>query len=472
MSKQSGFGPRVRALRRREGLRQTKLAEMLDISPSYLNLIEHDRRPLTAELLLKLARLFDLDLSTFAADSDARLVSDLMEIFGDPAFDALGLNSTEIREMALTSPSLAKAILHLHRLYRGARESAHGSIEERFDYSRLPSEEVSDFIQGRLNHFPELEDAGEQLWNSADLRPDDMYHGLSAHLRDVHGIRIRYVDAASDGGAFRRFDPESQILVLSESLPRSSRKFQIAHQIGLVCHSDLFDAIADGAGLSNDDSRALCRVAMANYYAGAVAMPYERFLEVARETRYDIDLLGNRFGASFEQVCHRLTTLRRSGHEGIPFHFVRSDIAGNISKRFSGSGIPISRFGACPRWNLHTAFLTPSSISTQVSRMPDDTCYFCIARIVSKGPRGHRGPKAVQAITLGCEVRHAREMTYADGVDLENLDSAVQIGTTCRLCDRMDCEQRAFPRLRQPLRIDEKVRGVSFWASPQSSPPT
>jgi len=474
MAQSRRLGAKVRALRRKQGLRQARLAQMLGISPSYLNLIEHDRRPLSTTLLLRLTELFDLDLKTFAADSDARLATDLMEVFGDPAFEDHRINPVEIRDLAIGSPPIARAVLLLYQRYRSARDSALGlaakiSEDPSFpgvDYSRLPTEEVSDFLQSRQNHFPELEEAAERLWSEAGLRPDDMYHGLSGYLSDALGIRIAYVDPAQDRGAVRRFLADSTTLVLSESLPRASRKFQIAHQIALARHSDLLDRIASGGEGSTPESTALCRIALANYFAGAVVMPYDRCIAAARETRYDLDLMGNRFGASFEQVCHRLTTLRRPGNEGIPFHFVRTDIAGNVSKRFSASGIRISRFGACPRWNLHSAFLTPGHISTQVSVTPDGVHYFCIARTVEKGARGHGAPQAVLAITLGCEVRHARQMVYADGIDLDNLESAVPIGTTCRLCERMDCRQRAVPPLQHPLRVDERVRGISFYAPP------
>ncbi len=476
MTSSRRLGAKVRALRRKRGLRQASLAEMLGISASYLNLIEHDRRPLSATLLLKLAELFELDLKTFAADSEARLATDLMEVFGDRALEDYRPNDAEVRDIAVGSPALARAVLHLYQRYRSAHDSALALAtqvsEDRsltgVDYPALPTEEVSDFIQSRLNHFPELEEAAEQLWAEAGLRPDDMYHGLSRYLVDALGIRVVYVGAEEDGGAVRRFHADRQVLALSDSLPRPSRKFQIAHQIALTKHSETLDRIAADGNWSSAGSRALCRIALANYLAGAVVMPYDRLISAARETRYDIDLLGNRFGASFEQVCHRLTTLRRQGDEGIPFHFVRTDIAGNISKRFSASGIGISRFGACPRWNLHSAFLTPGHVSTQLSATPDGTHYFCIARTVEKGARGHGAPQAVLAITLGCEVRYARQMVYADGIDLDNLESAVPIGTTCRLCERMDCRQRAVPPLQHPLHIDEHVRGISFYAPPAS----
>jgi predicted transcriptional regulator len=265
-------------------------------------------------------------------------------------------------------------------------------------------------------------------------------------------------------GAMRRYDADRKLLLLSEALPRGSRNFQVAHQVGLLLHSDTLDRIARDQQLTTDDSRALARVALANYFAAAVSMPYQPFVEAARAERYDIELLGHRFASGFEQVCHRLTTLRRPGQEGIPFHLVRIDIAGNISKRFSASGIHFARFSAaCPRWNVHTAFLTPGMIRVQISQMPGGATYFCIARTLRRDRRFH-APHAVQAIGMGCELRHAREMVYADGIDIDNPQAAVPVGVTCRLCERMDCQQRAFPALQHKLQVNENVRGLSFYA--------
>ena len=211
-------------------------------------------------------------------------------------------------------------------------------------------------------------------------------------------------------------------------------------------------------------------MALASYFAAAVLMPYAPFLAAAREERYDIDVIGRRFRVGFEQVCHRLTTLRRPGAEGVPFHMIRIDVAGNISKRFSASGIHFARFsGACPRWNVFASFMTPGMIRIQLSRMPDGVAYFCIARTVHKDAGGYHAQQPVQAIGLGCQLTWARHLVYSDGVDIDNLDTATNVGVTCRTCDRTDCEQRAFPSLRHPLRIDEDVRGPSIY-SPQ--PPT
>jgi predicted transcriptional regulator/transcriptional regulator with XRE-family HTH domain len=467
------LGAKVRALRRRENLTQVELADRLGISPSYLNLIENNRRPLTAPLLIRLAQSFQLDLQAFTSADDTRLSADLLEAFGDPLFDTHGLTNADLRELAVTSPNVARAVITLYRSFVAARESV-STLGERLhtgesmaglDPTRLPSEEVSDLIQRHQNHFPELEEGAEQLWRAADLEADDVYRGLVRFLGAVHRIEVRVVRVGDERKAMRRYDPEKRIISLSEVLPPRSRRFQLAHQVGLITQSARIDKTLRDDQLSTPESRALARVALANYFAAALLMPYQPFFEAARAERYDIELLAHRFGASFEQVCHRLTTLRRPGAEGVPFHLLRIDIAGNISKRYSGSGIRFARFsGACPRWNVHAAFMTPGMIRTQLSRFPDGNVYFCIARTVRSDRGGYNVPHTVQAMGMGCDVRHARELIYADGIDLENLSAAVPVGVTCRLCEHLDCEQRAFPALQHPLRIDENVRGVSFFA--------
>ena len=473
MSKLTRLGGRVRALRRREQLTQKKMAQRLGISPSYQNLIEHDRRPLSAELLIKLAQEFQIDLAAFSDSGESSLVAELMEAFGDPLFEDFEVSSADVRELAAGAPGAAQAVARLYQAYRSVRESARtlgARLSEDLalpgvDRAGLPSEQVSDFIQRSGNYFPALEEAAEELWKEAGLERGDLLHGMSRYLEEVQGVEIRIVKSAADGGAVRRYDAARQRLILSESLPLSSRIFQIAYQIALLARGDLLTRLAEANELTAPASRELCRISLANYYAGAVLMPYSRFLETALAERYDVELIGNHFATNFEQVCHRLTTLGRPGAEGIPFHFVRGDIAGNISKRFSGSGIQISRFGgSCPRWNLHTAFLTPGRITTQISRTSDGQLYFCIARTVARQARGYRAPAGVQAITIGCRIEHAAELVYADGMDLENVEAAVPIGTTCRLCEQLDCEQRVFPPIQYPAKIDENVRGISFYA--------
>ncbi len=472
MADPSPLGAKVRSLRRREGMSQARLATRLGISASYLNLIEHNRRALPAPLLIKLADVFALDLRELSADHDQRLQADLLEAFGDPLFDPHDLTAAEVRELAASYPPVARAVLALYQGYRGAREAVDtltakltdGDLSG-VDSTRLPTEEVSDLIQRHMNHFPALEQGAEELWRRARLDGEDLYGGLCRHLRDAHGIRVQLETTAAMRGAMRRYDPERRVLHLSELLRRGSRNFQLAHQVGLAEQQDALRRLAEDPMLTSDPARALARVALANYFAAAVLMPYERFLEAARAERYDLELLGHRFRAGFEQTCHRLTTLRRAGAEGVPFHMVRVDVAGNISKRFSASGLRFARFsGACPRWNVFSAFTTPGMIRTQLSQMPDGTTWFWVARTVRKEGGGYHAPHSLLAVALGCEVSHARELVYAEGVDLESRTALVPVGLTCRLCERMDCEQRAFPPLQHPLDVNENVRGVSFYA--------
>jgi predicted transcriptional regulator/DNA-binding XRE family transcriptional regulator len=466
------LGGKVRALRRRENLTQVQLAERLGISPSYLNLIEHNRRPLPAPLLIRLAEHFRLDLKALSGQDDARAIADLMEVFGDAVFEAQEVGTDEVRDLAQASPAIARAVVALYQAYRGAREAADtltamlstGGGLVGLD-SRLPSEEVSDLLQRHMNFFPELEEGAERLWRDARLDASNLYGDLVAWLSRAHGVEVRIEKSGAMDGAVRHYEPERRVLHLSEVLRRGSRNFQLAYQIGLLSQHAVVERYAQVPHLTSTESRALARVALANYFASAVLMPYGPFLEAAQAERYDIELLGHRFRASFEQICHRLTTLRRPGAEGVPFHMVRIDIAGNISKRFSATGLRFPRFsGACPRWIVFSAFLTPGMVRTQLSQMPDGTGYFWVARTVRKEGGGYHAPRTIHAIALGCEQSHARRLVYSDGVDLESREAVVPVGVTCRLCERMDCEQRSFPPLQHPLRVNENVRGVSFYA--------
>jgi len=473
MRETSLLGAKVRALRRQKTISQVQLAERLGISPSYLNLIEHNRRSLPAPLLIKLAAIFDLDLKALSAETDARTVADLMEVFGDPIFEHEDVTTAEVRDLAAHAPSASRAVLKLYHAFRESREAADNlamKISGRgdltgVDASRLPTEEVSDLIQRHMNYFPELEAGAEALWRDGRLGGDDLYAGLAQRLEKTHGIAVRIERTAAMGDAIRRYHATERTLYLSEVLRRGSRNFQLAYQVGLETQAAVLNRFAADPMLTSDSSRALTRVVLANYFASAVLMPYQPFLEAARGERYDIDLLGHRFRSSFEQTCHRLTTLRRPGAEGVPFHFVRVDVAGNISKRFSASGLRFARFsGACPRWNVFQAFMTPGMLRPQLSQMPDGTTYFWIARTVQKEGGGYHAPRTLLAIAIGCEVGHARKLVYADGVDLESREAVVPVGLTCRLCERTDCEQRAFPPIAHPLKVHENVRGVSFFA--------
>jgi len=475
MAESQRLGGKVRAVRKSHRLTQVRLAEQLGISPSYLNLIEHNRRPLTAQLLLKLVKLFDLDLATFASDDTDQVEHELMEVFGDELFDDQRLTRGDVEELVEHHPNVARSIRRLYDAWQSAQEQARTLAGEDGDPAVvgrrvLPSEEVSDLLQDHLNHFPDLELAAERVAAAAGFDPHRVEGALSRYLLEQQGIQVVLRPENQMNGALRRLDRSQRTLELAEVLHLPTRRFQLAHAIGLLTQSDTLDRLVAEAELQHPESARLARVALANYFAAAVLMPYEPFLQAALDTRYDVDLLGHRFQVSFEQVAHRLTSLRRPGREGVPFHLIRIDIAGNISKRFSASGIRFARYsGACPRWNVFRALLTPGAITTQVSRMPDGESFFCLARTLRKGDRGFRSSPVVHAVGLGCRVEHAEALVYADGIDLTSEERAVPIGVTCRLCERRDCDQRALPSIGQPLRVDEDVRGLSFYAEVDTS---
>jgi predicted transcriptional regulator/DNA-binding XRE family transcriptional regulator len=473
MSDSIRVGKRIRALRLRLGLTQGAMAERLAVSPSYLNLLEHDRRGLTSALLLKLARVFDIDVRTFAEPVSEALLSDTNELFAEPLFEDFPLTTDEVRGFVESYPDVARAVVRLHQAYDNARGIA-SSIAERvlgdeelagLDVVRLSSEQVSDFVERWQNHFSELESEAEALRASESLETETLFEGLSRHLVREYGVTVRILPVGAMGGLMRRYDPKQRVLDLSETLRRGSRNFQAATQIGLLRCGAQLDALTRDPMLTSVESRTLCRIALAGYFAGAVLMPYREFLAAAEALRYDIQLIEHRFRVSFEQVCHRLTSLHRPGAEGIPFYFVRVDLAGNISKKFGTAGIRFPRFsGLCTLWNVTGAFLQPGRIRTQMSRLPDGTAVFAIACTVERHAGGFHAPQVLHAIGVGCDLASAQRIVYADGMDLSNVTAAVPIGITCRSCERVSCQARAFPALERPLKLDVNVRGPSFFA--------
>ena len=461
------LGRKIRTLRLQARLGQAELATRLGISPSYLNLIEHDRRPVTSALLLAVARELDVDLRTLAAGADAHLLADLVEAFGDAVFEDHPLTRRELQELAESHPDVAAAVVRLHAAYVTTRRRLDTLAERMQDDpavagldGQLPSEQVADFLQRRGNHLPALEEAAERVWRMERLDHHDLAGGLQRHLAERFGVTVRVLPGSAMGGAVRRYDPRRRELALSEVLRVESRAFQLAVQVGLLGAGDLLDALVAEPDFVTDEGRMLARVALAGYFAGALVMPYAAFLEAAERERYDVEVLGQRFGAGWEQVCHRLTTLRRPGAEGVSFYFVRVDLAGNISKKLSAAGIHFPRYsGLCPLWNVHAAFLQPGRVRVQVSRQPDGRTVLAVARTVRRIVGGHGTPEVLYAVGVGCDRADAHRVVYGDGMDLAS-EAAVPIGVTCRLCERTDCSARAFPALHAPLRVDPNVRAT------------
>jgi predicted transcriptional regulator len=174
-----------------------------------------------------------------------------------------------------------------------------------------------------------------------------------------------------------------------------------------------------------------------------MVFPYRRFLADAEAARYDIEALQQAYGASFEQVAHRLVTLRRSGENGVPFAFLRSDPAGRLTKHFPLPGLPLPSAGhACPLWVIYAAFRTPGRTVRQVAQFPDGSRYLFLARAQSRRLARFADQAIHTSIMLACDVLHADRTVYGAGLPLTDPSLDVPVGPTCRLCPRRDCAER------------------------------
>jgi predicted transcriptional regulator/transcriptional regulator with XRE-family HTH domain len=443
------IGKTIRRLRMEQGFTQQGFAQRLGISTSYLNLVEHDQRNVTASLLFKLTDILHVDLAALSGAQERELEVSLREVFADPHLGAEPVPESEIQSVAAT-PGAARAILALHRAWAGAREDADGITLPSGRKIMLPNEEVRDFFHDHENHFPALEAAAEAVSAGLNAEIQGTNHALAERLRQAHGLVVKVQKLP---GSLRVYDAKARVLTLSEDLPRESRGFQMAFQLALLEAREVIEPIVKAAAPSSRDAAELLRIGLLNYVAGGILMPYEVFLAAAQANRYDVDAIAAKFGVSYEQTCQRLSTLQRNGARGVPFFFLRVDPAGNVSKRFSAAGFPFMRFGGtCPRWIVHSAFATPGSIRVQVAQLSEKETFLTFARaLVGRAPRWGE-PPPVRVVAMGCDISHAGDVVYGDGLDLAT--AAVGIGLSCRLCDRQDCRSRAFPPIAHRLSMD------------------
>ncbi len=461
-------GPRLKRLRRDRRLTQARMADELDVSPSYLNLMESNQRPITVQVLIRLADVYGVDPRDFMEIDGEQSAGEMEQILADPLFRDVAVPRAEVRDVAEHSPALLAAMLRLYRAYSTAREASEVGVFSGADRDRAepllgesPIDQVRSALQEARNHFPELEEAAETFAASLPSEANGLFFALADYLRARHGIRVRALPLEVMGDRLRWYDRHRKQLLISEIMDQPGRTFQAAYQLALSEFGALLDDVVLRLGQNDEVTRKLLRVTLANYFAGALMMPYARFFEAAEFVGYDVEVLAARFGASFEQVAHRLTTLSRQNARGIPFFLVRVDIAGNVSKRFSSSRFPFAQSGGtCPLWNVHATFSNPGRILTQVVELTDGSQWFSIARTVRRSitPWGAIEPRF--AISLGCEIKFARRLVYAKRLDSE-VAEATPIGVNCRLCDRPACPQRAAPPALRALLVDESMRNVS-----------
>src|SRR3954453_19546386 len=432
------LGARVKRLRRERGLNQSQMADELGISASYLNHLERNQRPVTAGILLRLAEIFEVDVKAFASEAgDSGGANQLAEIYSDPMLSALGVARYELVELADNAPAVAEGITRLYTAVREMPRRPEG--EERRADPRLlitPETWVRDYIQAQRNHWPELEEASETLGGALN-HPLSIAEPLRQRLKDAWGVEVRVVGPEILEDASQHYDPQRRMLMLSSLLRPENRQFGIAYQLALLEFAPIIARMLEAGRPPDPGSRRLLHMSFANYAAGAIIMPYGKFLRAAEEHRYALDRLCAQFGANVEQVAHRLTTLGRSGAKGVPFFMLRVDPAGNISKRYAGESFPFSHFGGtCPRWHLHAAFQTPGQTISQLIETPDGQRFFTISRTIERPIRPDLRDDALLAIGLGCDVRYAPRIAYADGLDLV-ATPATPVGPACSVFPRV-----------------------------------
>ncbi|MFZ1469775.1 MAG: short-chain fatty acyl-CoA regulator family protein [Paracoccaceae bacterium] len=450
-------GVKLREIRSRLALTQRVFAEKLGVSLPYLNQMENNHRPVSAAVVLALAQEFGLDVTELTVGESERMVSDMREALADPVFTSGAPPVADLRLAASNAPALARAFLDLHRAYRQSHERL-ASLDEalgRDDAALKPSawEDVRDFFHYCDNYIDAVDRAAEHFATPAGQRGDVIF--LAEEQLRKRGITLHY----SDISEMRLFDPATGQLQISARAHGPTRRFQLLHQLALITQNDLLEATLDLARFSTPEARDIAKIGLANYFAGAALLPYRAFQAAAKACRHDLERLADTFGASVEQVAHRLSTLQRPGAKGIPFFFVRVDQAGTITKRHSATRLQFARFGgACPLWNVHAAFETPGKFLRQLAETPDGVRYLCLAQDVSKPAGAWLAPVRRYSIGLGCEVQHASELVYSDGLDLRGRFEP--IGISCRICERRDCHQRSVPPLERRLKVNPDRRGL------------
>ena len=464
------IGPKIKAFRRQLGLQANKLAEELGISASYLNLIEGGKRKIDGDLLLKVCEKLKIELSDLTTKSDLNLANNISELLDDQLFEDLDILGPEVNDLVSTNPKIARALIKLgdnfkqkdHEMINKVENLSGKIIDKR--KASFPGEVISDFLQENKNYFPKLEEFANSVFNKIQKNNRTRYIALCEYLKSEYDIIVKDTIPEEGKPFSKMYDKKKKELLLSDYNSLETKKLYAAAQIAQEGAINEINEYLSKFAFPSEESKKLTHVALLNYCGAAILMPYKLFHTESKKLKYDLELLQNTFATSFEQVAHRVTCLQDPKLPGIPFHMLRVDIAGNISKRFSLSGIEIPRYGgACPRWNVYSAFTRPGVIQAAVSKMTNGEKYVCIAKTVEKGIGRFGQSKSILSIGLGCEAKYAKEFIYTENIDISDKKTEIPIGVSCRTCDRLDCSQRAFPPLHKKFDVDINNRGVSVY---------
>lgn len=455
------IGPHLRRLRLERGETQGAMAKVLGISPSYVNLLENNERSVSVQVLLRVFEAYGVDWRDIAEEDGTAQLADLRAVIQDPLFAQNRPDLPQLRAALVHAPGLVHSFMTLYRSYQVVSDQLLSLTESGApQLSASPEAAVHDVFRRNRNHFREMEEAAEAFWPEP-IERDELYVALKRRLRDRLGVNVRLCRVEDLPGALRQYDEARHEIVLSEALDHPNRTFQLVHMAGLLELRGLLDTIIQRSGIADPRGVARLRVELANYFAAAVLMPYAAFLAEARASKYDFDHIATRFGVSFEQACHRATTLQREGAQGVPFFFLRIDKGGNVTKRFNASDFHLAEYGgACPRLDVHTSFRTPGRIVPQFVEMPDRSQFFVFSRTVDRPTWERHAQDNRLAVAMGCAIHQAGEIGYAEGFSMPNA-RMTEIGINCRICPRASCDQRAHQAaiLTQP--VDELRRGVT-----------
>ena len=463
------IGPRLRQLRRSRNQTQAEMAQALGISPAYVNLLENNQRSLSVQVLMTLSDVYRIDWQDLVKDESSTRLAELRGALQDPIFGQTEPDLQELRGAIDHAPGLVDTFLQLYKRHRSAIDRIMRQGEDG-DQSNIlatsPETIIHDFFRNHRNHFDVLERAAESIRREEACDAHDVYEALKARLARAHGIEIRTLPVEEMSQALRLYRADAGEVLLSEALDHQNRVFQLAHVLCLVEFADALKDLTQDSGIASEAGLARCHVELANYFAAAHLMPYEPFIDRARRTRHDIDRLAAAVGVSFEQVCQRLTTLQREGNAGVPFFFLRVDKAGNVTKRFNSTSFNLAEYGgACPVWNLHSSFTMPGVVLPQFLEMPDGGRFFSISRTTDRPVFSRETQDRRLAIALGCELRHAEHLVYADGHNVDDARIFSPIGINCHICPRQACSQRAHQPLVTELPIDTARRGETRYES-------
>lgn len=480
------MGRRLRELRLERDLQQADVARRLGVSPAYLSLIEKGKRAVQLPLLFSALELYGVGMEDFMSSLGEQRVDDgLARLLDEPLFRTLNLSREDLATLG-AEPKVATTITALFNLYKNTRSQldhllrdlarrerdagvgSGGDRDEPFGFDYSPFDEVTDFLEDAGNWFPSLEERADAWRRQHGLEEvervtaDELTRALREHDVDVQLVR------GEASSVIRRLDREGGVLRIARDVPEHRRLFQLAHAVGLrlLDEEKLHEPIIAGAHAGHSQTARLIKIHLANYFAGAVLLPYETFFRETQRLRYDVERLAHVFDTSYETVAHRLCNLSDPRRRGVPFHFQRVDVAGNISKRYSATGLKFPHgTGSCPKWVVHTAFLTPHAIAKQYSQFPDGAIYFCFAKVIAEHVGGSLAKGTCYAIGLGTHADHAKHLAYADEMPfVDPQKMIVPVGTTCRFCERTDCNQRAAPSYKFAFRVDEYIKKDNFFS--------